>query len=632
MSQAHPTEGSFRGRIFDRLRLQFLAAGNWRAAIANSALPEEVQTTIREVVQQTGLLRFEKSEITTELIHHFQDGHELGHTFDELVRDFGHADVAVSLFRSSKLRSRPMSVKAFRGSMIVFGGGLIGYLLLQLFFHSAKPNPTVDYGAKLNEAVTSMPVEQQAWPLYRKSWLKHGLVDGSYFEELWFNESSVDAPEVLWTDHKTHRRLIRPTDQGWDRAVEKLESLADLLADFREGSKLPYVGAPVCVDMNQLSDDDLAVLFPDLTRESIEGGQSMDFSELDYIAPVSEEAGKLLSASAFNLSLPFVHQFQRAARILHVDTRYAMQQNDRDRAIDNVRTTIELGKQLGNSPVLACSRFGIGVQGIGLSVAEELVCEHLDRLTDDELKELQSVVDTAKFIDVFDAKFEKDIAFDFIQRMYSDDGNGDGRLTAVGAEVRYVVSQMGPRIEFNPPGWQEQSFVRKLSDPIQLFSAPSRREMEELVEEVHEELVRNLKTKMWEDTDFDAIEYLNEKDPHGFLGGVAMLSSVLKSRRETRIARKDAVLLAIACHRFKRANDKWPTSLDQLLGKWLKETPIDRLNGKPLHFTIKDAAPVIYSLGQDGDDDGGKALELSEPHWFDKTGDGDWILWPTNSH
>ena len=116
MSQARLSSISFGDRVLDRLKLQFLAQGNWKAELSASGLPDDVQAVIRQVVSKTGLLRFEKAEIARELINHFLDGRDRDRTWESLVEDFGEIDVAVSLFRSSKLRSRPMSVKAFRGS------------------------------------------------------------------------------------------------------------------------------------------------------------------------------------------------------------------------------------------------------------------------------------------------------------------------------------------------------------------------------------------------------------------------------------------------------------------------------------------------------------------------------------
>ena len=630
MSDAWSSSRGFRDRILDRVRLQFFAAGNWKAALADSGLPDEVTTIVREVVQETKLLRFEKSEITTELIHHFQDGHERGHSFEELVRDFGKTDVAVSLFRSSKLRSRPMSVKAIRGSLAVFGGGLFSYLILQLIFHSAKPNPTVDYSEKLNEAVTSMRAEQQAWPLYRDVWVKHGFVEGNLYDELWFYEASQDAPEVIWTDHKKHRRLIRPTDENWDAAVAKLESLDELLNVLKEGSKRPYLGTPLHVDRSKYSDADLAVLFPDLTREQIESKEENTFGFVEGI--ISDEADELLANSAMAIMLPHIQQFHRAARVLHVDTRYAMQQGDHDRAIQNVETIFGLGRQAANNPVFVCVRVGAAVQGNGMSLIEELMDEHLETLSNEELKRLQEMVADVDFSSTFkNQSAEKDFVLDLIQRIYSDDGNGDGRMTAVGMEVQNVCSKWvwTPGSD-DDNSWFDKPVVRSLAGPVNLFTAPSRKEMESLVDEAFEQLEKDSQLTMWQwlESDFDLDAFLKEKDESGFLFGVIGARGTGQFR-EVKIARQDAVLLALALHRFKRSEGEWPTKLDQLKDKWIDRTPIDRLNGKPLSFAIKDDAPVVYSIGHDGDDDGG-APSNSEVPWFDRDSDGDWVLWPSN--
>ncbi len=635
MSDAFSSQHDFRDRFLERLCLQFLAAGDWKTALANSDLPKEVTSLIRDLVQETGLLRFEKSEITTELIHHFQDGHERGHSFEELVRDFGTAEVAVSLFRSSKLRSRPMSVKTFRGSLAVFGGGLVSYLLLQMFFHSAKPNPTVDYSAKLNEAVTSMPVEQQAWPLYREVWAKHGLVEGKLFEELFFDENKQNAPEGERGNETKSLRLIRPADKGWGKAVAKLESLDELLRVLRKGSKLPYLGTPLHMDRRKYSDADLATLFPQTTREKVENDESTLIETFGIeLEPVSEEADKLLSGTTFGILLPHIQQFRRAARLLRVDTRYAMQQGDRERALKNVETIFGLGSQAGNSPIVVCQLVGLAVRGTGFEVVEELTTEHVESFSDEELQTLQELVAKIEFADSVDVSFEQSFAMDLIQRIYSDDGHGDGRMTAVGMEIQHVCTEIfgGMGVSFNDEEWFENSAVRSITGPVNLFTAPSRKQLESLLEETFEELEERIHRPMWEDREFafDFKDTLDEKESSRLLSGMLRNLAGLKQSREIKIARRDAVVLAIACHRYKLAMEKWPTTMGQLEDKWLSETPLDRINGKPLHFVIKDEAPVVYSLGHDGDDDGGINTDSDAP-WMDQDGDGDWVLWPTNS-
>jgi len=181
-----------------------------------------------------------------------------------------------------------------------------------------------------------------------------------------------------------------------------------------------------------------------------------------------------------------------------------------------------------------------------------------------------------------------------------------------------------PTAEFR---WYKAPVVRSLTAPISMFTAPSRKEMEILFENSFDEWSQRVQRPMWEVEDTDWEDYLEQQDNSGLLKATIGGLGGVKIAREVKLAYRDAVLLALACHRYRKANQEWPTSLDQLMGEWLNETPIDRINGKPLNFRIKEDALVIYSLGHDGDDDGGVNTDSKTP-WLDKTGDGDWIVWP----
>ena len=352
MSQARLSSISFGDRILDRLKLQFLTTGNWKAELVGSGLPEEVQTVIRQVVSQTGLLRFEKAEIARELINHFQDGHDRDRSWESLIEDFGKIDVAVSLFRSSKLRSRPMSVKAFRG-LFYASQCRVTWLFNAATLSTVRPcqTPSVDYGAMLNEAVTSAPIEQQAWPHYRELWTKYGLTEGGSES---FKEIYVEGDV---------RRLIRPSDEKWDEAVAKLESIEELLDGYRKFSNLPHLGTPLYVNRRDYSDADMHALFPGLKREDISNSIGLE--------GVSEEADKLLEGVTANILLPHIQQFHGAAGLLHADTRLAVTQGDQDRAVANIKSIHGLAGQTADAPIAICSLIGYAVHGIGFGVTEE---------------------------------------------------------------------------------------------------------------------------------------------------------------------------------------------------------------------------------------------------------------------
>ncbi len=90
---------------------------------------------------------------------------------------------------------------------------------------------------------------------------------------------------------------------------------------------------------------------------------------------------------------------------------------------------------------------------------------------------------------------------------------------------------------------------------------------------------------------------------------------------------------------YHREHDAWPKSLDELSPRWLPEVPVDRITGKSLHYKTVDNRPLVYSVGVDRDDDGGRiphgenGVEMASPLQFeveprtDSLHDGDWVIW-----
>ncbi len=121
----------------------------------------------------------------------------------------------------------------------------------------------------------------------------------------------------------------------------------------------------------------------------------------------------------------------------------------------------------------------------------------------------------------------------------------------------------------------------------------------------------------------------------------------------------DATLVAIAIESFRRNEGRPPAALNDLVPRYLPAVPKDPFApGEPLRFVVLGDAPLIYSVGQDADDDGGTPLietggkraehsfraryahESTDPATGRRVllplpsrdgagdGDGDWILFP----
>jgi ABC-type transport system involved in multi-copper enzyme maturation permease subunit len=62
----------------------------------------------------------------------------------------------------------------------------------------------------------------------------------------------------------------------------------------------------------------------------------------------------------------------------------------------------------------------------------------------------------------------------------------------------------------------------------------------------------------------------------------------------------------LAVERYRLAHGNWPKSLDDLAPAFLREVPADPFDGKPLRYRRLPDGVVIYAVGFDGTDDGGK--------------------------
>jgi hypothetical protein len=62
----------------------------------------------------------------------------------------------------------------------------------------------------------------------------------------------------------------------------------------------------------------------------------------------------------------------------------------------------------------------------------------------------------------------------------------------------------------------------------------------------------------------------------------------------------------LAVERYRLIHGDWPQSLESMVSDLLFQAPIDPFDGKPLRFRRLEDGVMIYSIGPDGEDDGGR--------------------------
>jgi hypothetical protein len=89
-------------------------------------------------------------------------------------------------------------------------------------------------------------------------------------------------------------------------------------------------------------------------------------------------------------------------------------------------------------------------------------------------------------------------------------------------------------------------------------------------------------------------------------------------------ARLRCASAALGCERFRLARGRWPATLEELVPEFLKRPPIDPFDGKPIRFRCERDQVLVYSVGADRRDDGGRT-ETAPPSTVGK--DLEFRLW-----
>ncbi len=82
-----------------------------------------------------------------------------------------------------------------------------------------------------------------------------------------------------------------------------------------------------------------------------------------------------------------------------------------------------------------------------------------------------------------------------------------------------------------------------------------------------------------------------------------------------KVARMRCLRVLLAVERYRLQTGAWPAKLEELTPGLLKEVPLDPFDGKPLRYRRFSEGIIVYSVGPDGNDDGGEVVEPPAGTW-----------------
>ncbi len=602
----------------DLLRGRLTGSLDYRHAMTEFDLPLPLLETVDKVVKRSGLWPRERYDVASELCAHFTDGLQAGHTADELQKTFGLPKDSAKLIRRAKVRCRSRSWQLWR----FIGRPITGVLflvaviwsILIIRFTMATPTVKFDMVADMDDESRAIPEEDRAWPYYRRGLVQ---IDTSDF-------TRIDEPNFNLQNVMVHG----PEDPEWDEAREYLLSMEETIQIFVTGTRQEQLGF---INRDPANDAWRKWNGPTGRWET-------------YNEP-GTPGNRILLAHTHDLRMVF--------RFLQGATHLAIEDGDSPRVLTLLMAMLNLSEHVYQSfdGYIADLRAFVDIRQIS-NIISKSVLEHPKLFTDPELQRLSQrlhdVLGGRPF--EFRAEGERRLVDDFVQQIYTDDGEGNGRLTSKGLRL----------LQQTASSWSEKNKYPLLDDlpltsddePVELTDDAWYQLLGSAAvamigdrQSVHEKMIElfEFRHEAFSDplTPFNGSEFssavtqlLASPDRLRFLpaavfyGGGLNGYDTLEQQLAMANLSHDAALIAIALVQHRRQTGEWPEELAALTPELLPEVPRDlyATDEAPLKYRVVDGQPLLYSVGPNQQDDGGTSpADDKSPTQAE---DGDWVLLP----
>ncbi|MDD5380156.1 MAG: hypothetical protein PHG53_00750 [Phycisphaerae bacterium] len=307
------------------------------------------------------------------------------------------------------------------------------------------------------------------------------------------------------------------------------------------------------------------------------------------------------------IMLPDLKNIRFCIKVLSLQTKLKAYQGQTESALQLVNVIYRIGTHFGQRKTLIEQLVGIGVGQLALNTGLQI----LDKtdISPQLLENFQHQIEESSHTrnPIIDFTAERMMFYDKVQRLFTDDGQGDGRL-------------YGTAFLEDPVFYVQRAFKPELSRQPKI----TRKETVELADKMYDyfdrasgKLPAEL-NKEHEDPDKIAAEMV--KGNYLLETFAPAWGQILKTSYRLQ-AYTNGLLTTIALLRYKADKGEYPQSLDGLVASgYLNELPIDPFSDGPLVYKLTNSDFILYSFAADCDDDNG--IRDS------KDGNGDYVFWP----
>lgn len=310
--------------------------------------------------------------------------------------------------------------------------------------------------------------------------------------------------------------------------------------------------------------------------------------------------------SVMAVMLPMLKPIRELARIVEIRGRLRLADGDIEQAVDDAITLYRVARHMEAQPYLISCLVGIAIRQLasnllldlptaaGKEADYALIARRVEEVAGSEVDLRRQIL------------AEKVMAWDSVQRLLIDD-DGDGRYDRIDPRLE-EASEDGQKGVFDKP----ETFDEIIAKINAYYGGAELAAAQDYPQGIAE--AGKLEEKL-----------ASEK-------GTALATFAFSPCRaftlRTRAAagsRAAVLVLRLRAHRAKEG--KWPAELKDLLPKKASTPGTDPFSAKPFVYRLEKGQPLLYSVSENGKDDGGEAFR--DDHGKIAWGSvGDYVFWP----
>jgi len=308
----------------------------------------------------------------------------------------------------------------------------------------------------------------------------------------------------------------------------------------------------------------------------------------------------------------------KVSKILTLDAILALAEHQPDLALEDIKTNRKLISGVQRDPSLVPGFVGTGTGAIASTAIYDGIALH--SWNDAQLAEIQDELARIDYLQNFQFSMRSEAITQDAPNIDFLKNNRQGKYGDI-FEEWYSKSVSSLIYLSMPNGWFDENKSRVVAAELsisQTVDPKSRRVYPESADALETQAMA-FKTRWDGYAPWNIIYILATPDVVWATSKFAV----------AQVAFIDETRIACGLERYRLAHGVYPDSLEALVPGCIDEVPHDIMNGEPYHYRVRpDGTFLLYSVGWNQKDDGGKVVFKKDEPTNVNVKEGDWV-WPT---